>query len=213
MYVKDHMTKNPKCIAKDTSISTALDLMAQNDFHRLPITDKDGKLIGLVTEGLISDSSGSKQTSLSIYELNYLLSRTNVSDIMIKDVITISPDAIIEEAANKMLLNHINVLPVVDEENTVIGIITENDIFRAFMDLLGYYARGTRFVVSVPEDKPGILQQLSKIFANENLSVNRMNVYHSERGIEVMVIADEECASMKEKLELSGFDVTDVRNH
>lgn len=212
MYIKDHMTKNPKCIAKDTSISTALDLMAQNDFHRLPVTDKDGKLIGLVTEGLISDSSGSKQTSLSIYELNYLLSRTNVDAIMIKDVITIDPDSMIEEAANKMLLNHINVLPVVDSENTVVGIITENDLFKAFIDLLGYYVKGTKFVVNVQEDKPGVLYSLSKIFANENISINRMNVYHSDRGIEVVVIADEECSHMKEKLELSGFNVTDVRN-
>ena len=73
MYVKDHMTKNPYCITSDTSISKSLEIMDQHGFHRLPVIDGNGKLIGLVTEGLISENSGSNRTSLSIYELNYLI--------------------------------------------------------------------------------------------------------------------------------------------
>ena len=129
MYVKDHMTKNPVTVGADTVLSKALDLMRHNNFHRLPVVDGEGKLIGLVTGGLVEESSGAKNTSLSIYELNYLLSRTKVSDIMIRDVKTTTADVLVEEAAQKMLDNNIAVLPVVDGENHVQGIITDKDIF------------------------------------------------------------------------------------
>ena len=105
---------------------------------------KNQKLIGLITEGLVNDASGKNATSLSIYELNYLLSRTQAKDIMICDVHTISPLVFLEEAAEVMLENTVNVLPVVDEENHVVGIITEKDIFLTFVDLMGLKRQGTR---------------------------------------------------------------------
>jgi acetoin utilization protein AcuB len=212
MYVKDHMTHNPHCITSDTAISKALEIMDKNGFHRLPIVDNEGKLIGLVTEGLISESSGSNRTSLSIYELNYLLSKTNVKDIMIKDVITINPDALVEEAADKMRKKHVNVLPVVDEDNTVVGIITESDIFSAFMDLLGYPVKGTRFTIHIAQDAYGILGKIGDIFASNSINVLYLTVYHGERGIEVVVITEEKCPEMKAKLEEAGWEVTDLRN-
>ena len=103
MYVKDHMTKEPVTITKDVKISKAVDIMSKGHFHRLPIVDEAGKLIGLVTGGLVTEKSGANATSLSIYELNYLLSKTKVEDIMLTDVKTIHQDAFIEEAAQKML--------------------------------------------------------------------------------------------------------------
>ena len=90
MYVKDHMTSNPYTITKDVVISKAVEIMRKNHFHRLPVVDDQGKLIGLVTGGLVKEKSGANSTSLSIYELNYLLSKTQVKDIMITDVKTIS---------------------------------------------------------------------------------------------------------------------------
>lgn len=212
MYVKDHMTKNPYCITSDTSISKSLEIMDQHGFHRLPVVDENGKLIGLVTEGLISENSGSNRTSLSIYELNYLLSKTQVKDIMITKVITITPDVLVEEAAAKMREHSINVLPVVDENYKIIGIITENDIFTAFMDLLGYPVKGTRFSILITEDAYGILSKIGTIFAQNNINLLRLAVYHSERGIEVVVITEEKCPEMKEKLEGSGWKIVDIRN-
>ena len=149
MYVKDHMTANPITITPDTSVSKALDLMQKGEFHRLPVVDGDGKLKGLITEGIVTDSTGSNKTSLSIYELNYLLSRMNVDEIMIRDVVTITADKFVEQAADMMLDNSINVLPVVDGENRVIGIITEKDIFRTFVELLGLRHQGTKFVIDI----------------------------------------------------------------
>ena len=133
MYVRNRMTANPYCISKDTSISTALDVMAEHGFHRLPVVE--GKhLVGLVTEGVIAEHSPSKATSLSIYELNYLLSKTKCDSVMIKNVITISPDVLLEEAAVVMRKNKVGCLVVV-ENDEVVGIITHNDIFDSFVEL------------------------------------------------------------------------------
>jgi len=211
MYVKDHMVAKPQCIIADTVVSKALDIMAQNNFHRLPVVDEGGRLIGLITEGLVSEASGAKSTSLSMYELNYLLSRTKVGDIMVTDVKTIGPDALVEEAATKMRSEEISVLPVVDADNKVIGIITENDIFDAFIVLLGYRQAGTRFVIHISKDAPGILRDIADIFSKEGISLSTLSVYTTVRGIEIVILAKADCAEFEDKLKAAGWDVTDVR--
>ena len=211
MYVKDHMTANPITITADTPLSKALEIMGKNHFHRLPVVDANHKLIGLITEGLVNDASGKNATSLSIYELNYLLSRTQAKDIMIRDVHTISPMVFLEEAAEVMLENTVNVLPVVDEENHVVGIITEKDIFLTFVDLMGLKRQGTRFVMLI-DDKPGVFAQVTKLFAQENANVENIAVYHTDRGSEVVVKATGEVAvdKMTKILQDAGFNITNV---
>ena len=212
MYVKDHMTADPFTVTGDTVISKAVDIMAKNHFHRLPVTDGNGKLVGLITGGLVEESSGSKNTSLSIFELNYLLSRTKVSDIMIKDVKTVKPDLFIEEASQIMIDNEIAVLPVVDDANKVIGIITEKDIFQAFNDIMGYQKQGSRFVINCP-DKPGVLIGIGQLFAENNANVESIAVYRSEeRGTEIVVKASGEIETdeMIRILLDAGYHVTNV---
>ena len=212
MYVKDHMTKSPVTIMSDTVLSKALDMMRHNDFHRLPVVDGEGRLIGLVTGGLVEESSGAKNTSLSIYELNYLLSRTKVSDIMITDVKTTTADVLVEEAAQKMVDNGIAVLPVVDADNRVIGIITDKDIFQALINLLGYKHQGTRFIISC-EDRPGFMVGVAKAFADNDANLEALAVYHTEeRGTELAVKATGEISveSMTKILVDDGYKVTDV---
>jgi len=197
MYVKDHMTKNPICISPDTSISKSLDLMAKNHFHRLPVVDENGKLTGLITEGLVSESSGKNQTSLDIFQLNYLLSRTKAKEIMIKDVTTISPDVFLEEAAGAMLKAGISVLPVIDDERKVVGIITEKDIFQAFTDLLGYKHQGTRFVFQC-DDRPGFFAGIAQLLADNEANMEALAVYHTKgRGTECVVKATGEISVEK----------------
>ena len=179
MYVKDHMTKEPVTITRDTKISKAVDIMSKGHFHRLPIVDDSGKLIGLVTGGLVTEKSGANATSLSIYELNYLLSKTKVEDIMLTDVKTINQDAFIEEAAQKMLDEGISVLPVLDDDKHVIGIITEKDIFQAFTDLLGYKHQGTRFVFQC-DDRPGFFAGIAQLLADNEANMEAMAVYHTK---------------------------------
>ncbi|MCC6095779.1 MAG: CBS domain-containing protein [Eubacterium sp.] len=211
MFVKDHMTKNPAVIRKDVSLMKATDIMGKGGFHRLPVVDDDGRLIGLVTGGLVREKSGADRTSLSIYELNYLLTRTTVGDIMITDVRTIGPDAFLEEASGIMADNDISVLPVVDDGGKVLGIITDRDIYRAFTDLTGYRKPGTRFVVSC-EDRPGQLVKVAQLFAQEDANLENLAVYHTERGVEIEIKATGEVSveTMTKVLKDAGFTVTNI---
>ncbi len=206
MYVKNRMTKNPVCISKETSISQALDLMNKNDFHRLPIVEQ-GKLVGLITEGTIADHSPTKATSLSMHELNYLLSKTTVAEIMIKDIEIIHPDALLEEAAVKMRKRNVGCLPVVENEK-VVGIITQNDIFEAFVDLLGYYTEGYRYVIEIDEDHPGILSSIAEIFFTQKANITNLAVYHKEDHIDVVIRANNvNPEQMKKLLKEKGFHI------
>lgn len=211
MFVKDHMTKDPAVITKDVSLMKATDIMGKGRFHRLPVVDQEGRLIGLVTGGLVKEKSGADRTSLSIYELNYLLTRTTVGDVMITDVRTIGPDAFLEEASGIMADNDISVLPVVDDDRKVLGIITDRDIYRAFIDLTGYRKQGTRFVISC-EDRPGQLLRVAQLFAEENANLENLAVYHTERGVEIEIKATGEVSveHMTEILRGAGFEVTNV---
>lgn len=118
MLVKDYMSKDVVSITPDTPIFEAVDLMKQKHIHRLPVI-KQGKLVGLLTEGTIQEAMPSKATSLSVYEVNYLLNKMTVSDVMIKDVHTIKSDEFIEEAIKMMREYNIGVLPVLDEHESV----------------------------------------------------------------------------------------------
>ena len=211
MFVKDHMTKDPAVITRDVSLMKATDIMGKGRFHRLPVVDQEGRLIGLVTGGLVKEKSGADRTSLSIYELNYLLTRTTVGDVMITDVRTIGPDAFLEEASGIMADNDISVLPVVDDDRKVLGIITDRDIYRAFIDLTGYRKQGTRFVISC-EDRPGQLLKVVQLFAEEDANLENLAVYHTERGVEIEIKATGEVSveRMTEVLRKAGFEVTNV---
>ncbi len=209
MYVKDNMVSGPITIGPDQSVSEAIDLMSENGLHRLPVVDKNGKLAGLITEGVITSNTPNNSTSLSVFELNYLLNKLTIKDIMIKDVITIGKDALLEEAATILRKNDIGCLPVVDEDNTLIGIITHNDIFTAFIDLLGYNHVGTRYVISVEEDRTGILEDICRVFKEQNVSIANMAVYNSSRGIEIVVIVHG-FDDITDKLEKAGYKVTSV---
>jgi CBS domain-containing protein len=127
--VRDWMTRNVITITPDTSLPEAHRLMKEHQIRRLPVV-KGERLIGIVTLGDVREAEPSDATSLSIWELNYLLSRLKVETIMTRDLTVIYPDETIGQAAWLMLTNKISGLPVVDTKRRVTGIITESDIFR-----------------------------------------------------------------------------------
>lgn len=208
MYVKDNMTKNPYTVSLNQSVSQVLDIMSASKVHRLPVVDKAGKLLGLITESLIASATPSTSSSLSVYEINYLLNKLSIKDVMVTNVFTISPDALLEEAATLMRKNDIGCLPVIDGDNCVVGIITHNDIFDAFIDLLGYHKDGSRYVINISEDKAGIFEDICRIFTNYNVSISNVAVYHTDRGIEIVVIAYGN-DNIADKLKAEGYNVTD----
>jgi acetoin utilization protein AcuB len=135
MLVGERMTKNPIVIRDDTPINKALKTMQDNKVRRLPVLNDKGALVGIVSERDLLFASPSPATSLSIYELHYLLSRITVADVMTTEVITVTEDAPLQEAARIMADNRIGGLPV-ERKGELVGIITETDLFKIFLELL-----------------------------------------------------------------------------
>jgi len=185
MFVRNKMTANPFTISPDQTIPDAHELMEQHGVKRLPVV-KNGKLVGLVTKEDILRATPSKATTFSIGELTYLLSKMKISQIMTKDIITISQDALLEEAATLMRDNDVGALPVVDGDKLV-GIITESDIFDAFIQLLGFREPGTRLTVEAI-DAPGTLSRLTSIIGQFNVNITHVAVYRGSSGKSAIVI-------------------------
>lgn len=211
MYVKDWMTKSPVYLNSENSINDAYVEMKKGNFHRVPIVD-DGKLVGIITETTLADYTPSKATTLSMYEINSLLQKTKCGDIMVKEVVTIYPDALLEEAADKMMVNNITCLPVLDKDTgKLVGIITQKVIFGAFVDLMGYYSHGSRIVVEVPEDTPGILEKISGILASNGISISHLVVYHYNDISIVIRVFDDDAKKIADLLTKNGYKVSDYR--
>lgn len=172
MYVRNSMTSNPYTVSPDATIAETLELMREKKVHRVPVLEKD-RLVGIITERKLLEVSPSPATTLSVFEINYLLSKTKVGSLMTKDVVTVRPDTLLEEAARLMSDKDIGALPVL-ENGRLVGIITESDLFDAFLEVLGFRSRGTRIAVEVEDDRPGLLADIATQIAG--LGVNILNV-------------------------------------
>jgi len=133
--IKDWMTPDPITVPTSTTLPEAHHLMEKHGIRRLPVVD-EGELKGLITRGDIRGAQPSEATSLSIFEIHYLLSRLTVDKIMKTDVLTVKPDDTVSVAAKLMYERKIGGLPVVDDEGKVVGIITESDIFRMIVETM-----------------------------------------------------------------------------
>jgi acetoin utilization protein AcuB len=165
MLVRERMTHNPVLCSPDLSVNDAFDLMKKEHIRRLPVVDKHGKLVGIVSDKDLLRVSPSPATTLSAYEIPYLLSKVKVNDVMTKKVITVSEDTPIEDAARIMVDNKIGGLPVVNGESVVVGIITETDIFKTFLELIGARKPGVRITMYV-KDVRGELARMAKAVAD-----------------------------------------------
>ena len=210
MAVKDFMTRKVVYISPDTTVAHAADIMREQGLHRLPVIEND-QLVGLVTEGTIAEASPSKATSLSIYEMNYLLNKTKIKDIMIRDVVTVSQFASLEDATYLMLKNKIGILPVVDNQQ-VYGVITDRDVFRAFLEISGYGEEGIR-VRFITEDEVGVLEKIVHLIVEENLNIsNAVNIPRKDGKviIEVQIDGNVDLPALKAKFEDKGIQVEDI---
>lgn len=207
MAVKDFMTKKVVYISPDTTIAHAADKMREQGLHRLPVIEND-KLVGLVTEGTIAEASPSKATSLSIFEMNYLLNKTKVKDVMIDKVITVSPFASLEDAVYLMLKNKVGILPVV-ENDQVYGVITDRDVFKSFLEIAGYGEEGVR-VRFVVNDEVGVLEKIIRLIVEENLNIsNTVNIPRKDGKviIEVQIDGKFDVQALQEKFEENNLKV------
>lgn len=160
MVVGKRMTRNPVTITVDTPVADAQRVMRREKVHRLPVVDKKKGLVGIVTEKDLLYASPSPASTLDIHEMTYLLSKLTVEKVMTKHIVTATSDTVLEEAARIMVDNDIGGLPIVDD-GKLVGIITESDIFKVFMELFGARERGFRATLLVP-NQPGELAALGK---------------------------------------------------
>ncbi|MCJ7833227.1 MAG: CBS and ACT domain-containing protein [Deltaproteobacteria bacterium] len=136
MKIKYWMTKDPITVTPDTLAIEAQNIMKENKIRRLPVVEK-GKLVGIVTFRNLIEAAPSSATSLSIYELNYLIMKMKVKDLMKKNVITVSPEDLVADAIALGMKHDIGGFPVLDNRGNLVGIVTETQISRALMQLFG----------------------------------------------------------------------------
>lgn len=209
MFVKWKMTPNPIVIDPEVSILDALHIMKENKVRRLPVV-AHGKLVGIVTEKDLRESPSLKATSLSIYELNYLLAKTPVKEVMTKNPITVTPETTIEEAAVIMRDNQISGLPVV-EDGKIVGIVTETDIFDMLVKLLGF-RKGTRLTLSL-ENRIGAIADLANIFKNLGINIISIVVFEEEfkeEGNVVVRVEVDDIERLIKTLESAGIKVVHI---
>ena len=175
MSVKDFMTRKVVYISPDTTIAHAADLMREQDLHRLPVIEND-KLVGLVTEGTIAEASPSKATSLSIYEMNYLLNKTKVKDVMIKDVITVSAYASLEDATYLMYKNKVGILPVVDNKAGELGKIIRlvSDKEYNIVSTVQIATKSGKVVIEVQIEGKVDLEEVRSLFEDAGIVVDSL---------------------------------------
>jgi len=152
MKVGQRMTRNPITITPDVTVPEAQAIMRREKIKRLPVLDNNRRLVGIVTSLDLIHASPSPASSLDIYEMHYLLSKLHVENVMTKNVITVTEDLPIEEAARIMADNKISGLPVM-RGDILVGIITESDLFKIFIELFGARHRGIRLTLLLPEKK------------------------------------------------------------
>lgn len=206
MFVRKKMTANPFTVSPDQTIPDAQELMTQHNIRRLPVL-KNGKLVGVVSREDILRASPSKATTFSVGEINYLLAKTKISKIMTKDPITISSNALLEEAATLMRDHGVSFLPVVDD-NKLVGIITESDIFDSFIELLGFREKGTRLTIEAL-DAPGVMSKLTSIISDFGANITNIAVYQGtgSKSSIVMGINSLNTADIEKAIEKEGFRI------
>lgn len=217
MRVKEIMTTAPITITKKTMLPDALEIMQENNVRRLLVVDENGKLIDIVTKKDLNEMSASPATSLSVFELNYLLAKTTIGDILKvrKDrpdkLITIDEDAIVGQAAVLLREHKIGGLPVMSGEK-IVGIVTESDIFEVFINLMGFKKPGTRITIQMEQDKEGAIKEISEVIFEMHGNIFNLLAYQNQDDkymIEIGLVS-EDYLEIIEKLQAKGYNVVNV---
>lgn len=212
MLVRERMSAPPVTITENVPITEALRVMRQNRVRRLPVVDQEGKLVGIVSEKDLLYASPSPVTSLSIYEMHYLLARLLVSELMTTEVITVTPDTPLEEAARIMADHKIGGLPVV-EQGALIGIITETDIFKVFLEMLGAREKGLRLTLNVPERK-GEMARITTAIAQLGGNILALGTFLGDdptTAIVTVKVEDVPTEALLHAMQGLGLQILDVR--
>jgi acetoin utilization protein AcuB len=162
MFVRDVMTRNPVSIHPDATLRELLTLMTNKTFEAIPVR-ANGKLLGIVTDwDVVTNASGAGDSDY--------LDKVKVKDIMTANVKTVGENEVIEMAAYRMYFHDLDALPVVDDAGELIAIVTQNDVFRVLVSLMGLRSKGTRLTIEVP-DRAGVLAEITGIVKDFGISI------------------------------------------
>jgi acetoin utilization protein AcuB len=213
MLVYERMTHHPITVHPDLPVAEALRIMREENVRRFPVVDrKTNTLVGIVTEKELLYASPSPATSLSMHEINYLLSKLTVDRFMTTELITVQEDTPIEEAARIMIDNRVGGLPVMRGE-TLVGIITETDLFKTFIELFAARESGVRLTVLVPEQK-GELAMITDAISELGGNIVSLGTFLGEdlsNRILVLKVADVPEEQLVGKMKALGTRILDVR--
>ena len=187
MLVGSRMSKPVYTISPETSLDDALSIMEKEHIRRLPVVDRDGSLVGIVTEQDLIKASPSEATLLDKWEIKSLMSTLPVEKVMTRQVITLTEDVLLEEAARIMADRKVSGLPVV-RGNKVVGMLTESDIFKIFLEMMGARQSGIRLSFLIA-NKPGQLAKLSHAVSEIGGDIITMGTFTgSQSGIGEMMM-------------------------
>ncbi|HBV99523.1 MAG: acetoin dehydrogenase [Peptococcaceae bacterium BICA1-7] len=209
MFVKDCMSTTPISITPTTPILEALNTMKKNKIRQLPVVENN-RLVGLVTERELLTVTPSPATTLSIYEMNYLLAKMVVKEVMVKNPVTVEPSSNIEDAALIMRDKKLGSL-LVTENGKLVGIITQTDVFDKLISMFGLRKAGTRLVIET-DDRVGALADI--VDEVRNLGLNLVGVAiadKSDRKVQIMLrISTADPGPLVKNIKEKGFTVTSI---
>ena len=211
MLVGQRMSRPIITVTHDMPITDALNLLKQENIRRAPVV-RHGKLVGIVTIADIMNASPSQATSLSVWEINYLLSKITVKDVMTKDVKTVPEDMPIEEAARLMADTKIGGLPVM-RGSEIVGMITETDLFKVFLEMMAARQKGVRVSFLVP-NQAGELAKVSKLLYKRGGNVLSLGTFAGESPSNVLVtlkVEGIEADEVRKLLEPVVLEMQDIR--
>lgn len=212
MLVGERMTHPVFSVSPDMPIQDALAQMRKERVSRYPVLDKKGRLVGIVSEDDLLHAAPSDVTSLSVWEINYLLSKITVERVMTTEVITVTEDTPLEEAARIMADHRVGGLPVV-KGKAVVGMITQTDLFHVFLEMLGGRESGCR-VTALIREEPGMLHQLTKAIhvAGGNIIALSTFAGQSSEDREVTIKVDQiEESALRQALKPYVIEIKDFR--
>jgi acetoin utilization protein AcuB len=196
MFVRDIMTTNVVTIPSSTSITEAKRIMQVHKIERLPVVDR-GKLVGIVTVRGLEQVSPSKATSLTVWELSYLLEKTMVKDIMAKNVITTTPDTTVEEALATAQSNKVGSLVVLDD-GRVAGIVTTNDFFYKIVNPIVGLGKGGALlpgslmrIVGGGEEKA--MEEIISVINKLGIKIDSLHIFIPEESTKKDIILHLDC--------------------
>ncbi|HEX7504208.1 MAG TPA: CBS and ACT domain-containing protein [Syntrophales bacterium] len=209
MFVGRRMTRNVVTVTKDTSVLHARNLLHDKDVNQVPVVDGK-KVIGVITDGDIRENSASPASTLSVHELNYLLSEMKAGDIMTRNPLTVSPETAIEEAAKILNENNIGCLPVV-KNNELVGIITTCDMLNVLLEVMGVGTPSSRIELSIPSDM-GEICNIAGIVKDLGLSiismVSTVNRNDAATRLSVLRVNTDDIRELCKTLRNAGYKVT-----